>query len=467
MAKPSSYDVAVIGSGIGGYVSAIRASQLGKRVVLIEKDKIGGTCANWGCIPTKSLLATTNLLRKIRRAEDFGIHAENITIDLKKAIERKDAVVSRLVGGIDFLIRKNNITLVKGQATFLSRNKLRVERVDGTEETLDAENIVIAAGAEEPKPPYATIDEEKILSSKGALRLEQVPKSLTIIGGGVIGIEFAQMFKALGSEVRILEASESILPTLDTDLSRFYQRQLKKEGIEVNLNTEVKSVRVKPNGRIDIEAISKGNPLNIETEKVLIVAGRVPSTRNLGLEKIGVQLKDGFIAVNEQMRTSIPNIYAIGDVTGQKMFAHAAVAGGIIAAENIAGLKSTMNYRTVPTCMYCSPEVASVGLSEDEAKSQGYNVAVGKFPLTASGRALTLGEEREGFAKVVCDAETGEVLGVHLMGANVTEIIGEAALAIQLECTSEELGSLVHAHPTISEALMEAARDVTKKAIQI
>jgi len=281
-----------------------------------------------------------------------------------------------------------------------------------------------------------------------------------------MGIEFAVIYDALGAKVQILEASENLLPELDYDVGRTYQRILRKKGIEVHLKTEVKSVKVKPDGGVSIKAIAGGSQLDLEAEKALITDGRRPASKDLGLEKVGVKTKDGFILVDEHLRTNVPSIYAVGDITGGKMFAHVAIAEGIVVAENIAGLESTIDYATVPTCMYCQPEVASVGLSEAEAKEQRYNVAVGKFPLLANGRALALGES-DGFAKVVCDGETGEILGIHLVAPHATDLIGEAALAMRMECTPEELGSLMHPHPTISEALMEAARAVTKKAIQI
>ncbi len=466
MAGSFRYDVAVIGAGMGGYVSAIRSAQLGKKVALIEKEKLGGTCLNWGCIPTQTLLATADLLSKIKRSEEFGVHVGDVSIDLKKVMARKDAVVNRLIRGVQFLIKKNNIQLVEGKGTVLSKNQIRIRKTDGSKEIFDAKNIIIATGSEESKPFYTEIDEERILTSKGALRVKEAPESLAVIGGDIIGIEFAVIFNALGANVNILEAAPNLLPKLDKDLGRTYSRILKKKGIEVYVNTEVRSVKGKPNGKVGINAVSRGSQLDIETEKALVTNDRRPLSRDLGLEKIGVQMKDAFVIVDEHLRTSVPNIYAVGDVTGGKMFAHAAVAEGVLAAENIAGLESTMDYKTVPICMYCQPEVASVGLSEDEAKEQGYNVAVGKFPLLANGRALTLGEE-DGFAKVVCDGETGELLGVHLVGPHTTDLIGEAALAMRLECISEELGSLIHAHPTISEALMEAARAVSKKAIHI
>jgi len=466
MVEPSRYDVAVIGAGIGGYVSAIRLAQLGKKVALIEKDRLGGTCLNWGCIPTKALLVTADLLSKVKWSEEFGVHIEKVTIDFEKVTARKDAVVNRLTEGVRFLVKKNNISLIKGKGTILSKNQVHVLRADGSEETLEARNIVIATGSEERKTSYAEIDEERVLTTKGALRLRESPKSLAVIGGDIVGIEFAVIFNALGSDVKVLEAAPNLLPRLDKDVGTTYLRILRKKGIEVFLDTVVRSVNVKPDRKVGIVAIKGGSQLEIETEKALVTNGRKPLTEGLGLERIGIQTKDGFISVNKHMRTSVPSIYAVGDVTGGKMFAHIAIAQGVVAAENIAGLESTYDDKTVPTCLYCQPEAASIGLSEDEAEEQGYEVAVGKFPHTASGRALALGET-DGFAKIVCDKETGEILGVHLVGSNATDLIGEAALAMKLECTHEELGTLIHPHPTISEAVMEAAKAVSKRAIHI
>jgi len=466
MAGPDRYDVAVIGAGIGGYVSAIRSAQLRLKVALIEKDTLGGTCLNWGCIPVKALLATADLLYKIRRSEEFGLPPVDVTVDFEKVMARKDAVVNRLVKGVQFLVGKNKINLIQGEGRILSKNRIAVKRTDGQEEVVEAQNIIIATGSTEPKPSYAQIDEEGILTTRGALRLRKAPESLAVIGGDQVGIEFAVIFSSMGTDVKVVEAAPNLLPALDQELGRTYQRILKKRGIEVFLNAEVRSVTAKPNGEVGTTAVSKGSQFEIETEKALIIQDRRPSTSGLGLENIGVQTENGFVAVNEHMSTSVPNVYAVGDVTGGKMLAHVAVAEGIIAAENVAGLGSTIDYKTVPTCVYCEPEAASVGLSEEEARKQGYEVAVGKFPLLASGRALALGET-DGFAKVVCDAETGEVLGVHLIAPHATDLISEAALAIQLECTHEELSSLIHPHPTIGEALMEAARAVTKKAIHI
>ena len=466
MVESSRYDVAIIGAGIGGYVSAIRSAQLGKTVILIEKDVVGGTCLNRGCIPTKTLLATTSFLDKVAKAEELGVHFEGLRVDFGKVMAKKDAVISRLIQGVEHLIKKNKVTLVNGKAALVSRNQIHVQKPNGEEETVVAENIIIATGSEEPKPSYAEVDEDKILTSRGALSLRKCPESLAVIGGDMFGIEFAAIFRALGANVKVFEPSSSLLSKLDADVGRYYERVLRKRGIEVHVDSTIKSVKVEPDGKVGIDAAIKGTETHVEVEKALIADTRRPATSSLGLEENGVTLKDGFAVVDNHQRTNVPNIYAVGDVTGGKMLAHVAYAEGIVAAENVAGKGSTMDHKTVPVCLYCEPEIACVGLSEDEAKQQGHEVSTGKFQLLASGRALTL-SETDGFAKVVCDRETGEILGVHLIGPHATELISEAALAIKLECTSEEIGELVHPHPTISEALMEAARAVSNKAIHI
>jgi dihydrolipoamide dehydrogenase len=464
MTEPVEYDVAVIGAGIGGYVAAIRSSQLGQKVALIEKADVGGTCLNRGCIPTEALLAAAELLEKISKAEEFGIKVGDVAVDFSKVMARKEAVVNRLIQGVRYLIRKNKIVLITGQGTIISGNQIRVVKLNGEEEKASAKNIIIATGSQEPMPSFAEVDEKTVLSTRGALALKECPRSLAVIGGDVMGVEFAMLFNAFGVKVKILEAAPNLFPTLDREIGRRYERILKKKGIEVYVETAAESVKVQPDGKVLIGAVRKGTETSIEAEKVLIAEGRRPASADLGLEAIGVETRDGFIVVDEHQRTSVPNLYAVGDVVGGKMFAHKAAAEGIVAAENISGKNSTIEPNLIPICVYSQPEVASVGLSVEEAKLQGLNVAIGKFPLLANGRALALGET-DGFAKVVCDGETGEVLGVHLIGPHATDIISEAALAMRMECTSEEIGDLVHPHPTISEALMEATKAVTNKAI--
>ncbi len=464
--EPLKGDVAVIGAGIGGYVAAIRSAQLQKKVILIEKDRVGGVCLNWGCIPTKTLLVTVDLIEKAKRFNDFGLHVDGLVIDFRKVMARKDAVVNHLASGVQFLIKKNSIDFVEGRGVLESRNRIQVLRPDGSHRIVEAENIIIATGSEDSAPPQVKVDGEKILTVREALNLKECPESLAIIGGNMIGVEMAVIFQGLGSKVKIFESAANILPTLDREVGVTYQRILKKKGIEIVTDAEVISTSAKPNDKVELSVISRGSTIKVETEKAVITGRMKSSTRDLGLERVGVQMKDGFIIVDEHMRTNLPNIYAIGDVTGGKMLAHVAMTEGIIAAENIAGLGSTFNPKTAPTCVYCQPEIASVGLMEEEAKRQGYDVAIGKFPLLANGRALSL-NETDGFAKVICEKETGEILGIHLIAPHATELICEAVLAIGLECTAEEIGSLIHAHPTISEALMEAAKAVTKKAIHI
>jgi len=465
MVELSSCDVAVIGAGIGGYVSAIRAAQLGMNVVLIEKGSIGGTCLNLGCIPTKALLASTHLLLKIRRSEDFGITVREASVDFGKMMIRKDTIVKNLALGVSYLLKKNKVRLIKGKGTILSKNRIHIRKVDGTEENIDTRYIIVASGSDPEEPPGIHIDRERIITTDDSFRLDCAPESMAIIGGGIIGVEFAQIFNALGTCVNILEKMPNILPLLDVDLGEAFRRILEGRGIDIHTQVDLESVMIGDDGRAKIKAASPSSHLELSVEKVLLT-GRSAFTKDLGLESVGVKLRDTFIVVDEHMRTNIPNIYAVGDVTGGKMFAHVAFSEAVVAAENIAGTETTMDYRGVPTCVYTSPEIASVGLSEAEASKLGYGVSIGKFPYLANGRALTLGE-REGFVKIVSDRETDEILGVHILGSNATELIGEAAIAMRLECTSQELGKAIHAHPTLSEAIMEAARALSRKAIHI
>jgi len=466
MVESSSRDVVVIGAGIGGYVTAIRASQLGKDVALIEKGNVGGTCLNRGCIPVKALLASTLLLHRIGQSEDFGITVKEASADFKKIVARKDAVVSRLTNGVKYLLKKNKIRLIEGNGTVSSKNRVHVKKVDSEEEDIVANAIVIASGSEPEVPSNIQVDGERIITTDEALRLEAVPESVAIIGAGIIGVEFADIFNVLGVDVKVFEKMPSILPSLDGDLSKAFQTILKRRGIEIHTGVDVDSVTVEGDGRVRVKAVSSGTQLDSRVEKALLAVGRKPFSKGLGLENVGVQLRDGAIMVDEHMKTDVPNIYAVGDVTGGRMFAHTAFAEGIVAAENIAGIETSMDYKAVPTCVHTSPEIASVGLSEEKAVKLGYNVSIGRFPYMANGKALTLGE-REGFVKVVSDRETDEILGVHILSPNATDLIGEAAIAIRLECTSEELGKTIHAHPTLGEAIMEAALAVSGKAIHI
>ena len=465
MPESGSFDAVVIGAGLGGYVTAIRASQLGMNVAVIEGGKVGGTCTNRGCIPTVALLTSTSLLEKIKRSEEYGIIAKDVSVDFKRMTARKEAIVNRLGKGVRYLLRKNKVRLVEGWATIKSRSQVDVERTDGTRELIEAGNIVMASGSEPKEMSNLQTDRERIITTDEALDLETPPESIAVVGGGIIGVEFAQIFRSLGADVKILEKMPRILPSFDSDLGKAFQRILKRRGIKVYTGVSSESATVDDDG-IHLRAVSGASQIDVAVEKVLITVGRKPATEGLGLENIGVQLREGFIAVDEHMRTSVPNVYAVGDVTGGRMFAHVAFAEGVVAAENIAGMGTMIDYKAVPACVYTSPQIASVGLSEEEAVELGYDISVGSFPYMANGRALTL-EEKDGFVKIVADRDTDEILGVHILGPNASDLISEATVAMRLECTSDELGRAIHPHPTLSEAIMEAALAVSGKAIHI
>jgi len=456
MVESSACDVAVLGLGIGGYSAAIRAAQLGLNVISIEKGNLGGTCVNKGCIPTETLLASINLFHKIQQAENLGIVVRDASVNFKKIMARKDNVVNRCIKGVKYLLKKNNVRVVKGNGIIKSRTLIYVQRDDGLEEHITAKNIIIATGSNPPEPPSFQLDKKKLITTDEALGFDNIPESVAIIGGGIHGVEFAEIFNALGVDVKILEKRLHILPSFDKDIGKAFHKILKKRDIEIYTDAKVASIKVEDNRGVGIIAHSSGSQLDLMVEKVLFSAGRKPAIKDLGLENVGVNLRDGFISVDEHMRTNCPGVYAIGDVTGGKMFSHVAFTEGIIAAENIIGMKTTMNYRVVPRCIYTTPEIASVGLSEEEAIKQGYNISVGVCPYIANGRALTLGE-REGFVKIVSDKKTNEILGVHILGPNATELVSEAVMAMFFKCTSNELSKIIHPHPSLSEAIMEAA----------
>ncbi|MEM2539223.1 MAG: dihydrolipoyl dehydrogenase [Candidatus Bathyarchaeia archaeon] len=458
------YDVAIIGAGIGGYVSAIRCAQLGFHVALIEKWRVGGVCLNKGCIPTSALLATVNLLEKIKRSKDYGINVENFSVNLKEAKVRRGVIIERLSRGIKYLLEKNKVDFLEGFGRVKSRNSVLIER-NGRWETINARNIIIATGSSPKHLPSVPLDGNRIIVVEDALDLEDVPENILIIGGGILGVEFAQIFSSLGTKVTILERKQRLLPNLDKEVGAALHRILERSGIKIFTNVTSETAKIE-NGGVRLAFSTEGRRIEATADRVIVAVGRRPNTENIGLENVGVRLKEGYIEVDEHMRTNIPNIYAVGDVTGGKMLAHAAFAGGIVAAENIAGMEAKIDQRTIPVCVYTMPEIASVGLSEDEAVSLGYEVSIGKFPYMANGRALTLGE-REGFVKIIADKRRDEILGVHIIGPDASNMISEAVLAMKLECTSEELGRTIHPHPTLSEAIMEAALAVSGRAIHI
>lgn len=464
LAGNDAYDVVVIGAGIGGYASAIRSSQLGMKVALIEKQEIGGTCLNRGCIPTVALATVANLLDKIRHAERYGIKTENVEVDFDEIKSRREVIVNRLSQGVKYLLKKNRVEIFEGFGRIKSRNQVSIEK-NGEEKIIATKNIIVASGSRPKTLPTIPLDGEKIIAPENSFNLKEVPKELSIIGGGILGVEFAQIFHLLGANVTILERSRRILPYFDEEISITLSRILKRSGIKIFTNVTSESVNVE-NNEINITFYADEKKCSITADKVMVAVGREPNSENLGLENVEVSLKNGFIKVDEHMRTDVPNIYAVGDVTGGKMFAHVALAEGIVAAENIAGMEMSIDRKATPICVYTMPEIASVGLTEEEAVKLGHKVSVGKFPYMANGRAITL-DEREGFVKIIAEKETDEILGVHIIGSDATNLISEAVVAIKLECTSEELSRIMHPHPTLSEAIMEASLAVFERAIHI
>ena len=468
MKEQTPFDVAIIGSGPGGYVAAIRASQLGLRTAVIERDtRYGGTCLLRGCIPTKALLRDAHLLQEIKKASQQGLFKTGaIEIDFGKIQARKNEVVDKNAKGVEFLFRKNKVSVFKGYGTILTPNKI-VIKGDGASTDIDAKNIVIATGSEAKPLPGYNLDENYILSNIGALELKTIPKSMLVIGCGAVGVEFASIYNSFGTKVTLIEVLPNLVPLEDEEVSKELKRVFTKKGIEVYTNAKLESA--KPDGGA-LEVIfqaDKGETKRYTVEKVLMATGRAPNSSNIGLDKIGVKLERGFIKVDQYMETNVKGVYAIGDVTPSPLLAHVASQEGIIAVEKIAGKNPRpINYNQVPACTYCDPQIASVGLTESKAKEAGHNVKVGKFPFTAVAKAK-IEDASEGFVKIVADSEYGEILGVHMIGNNVTEIIEEGVAAMALEGTVEDLVNTIHAHPTLAEATHEAMEAVFGAAIHI
>lgn len=449
----------VIGSGPGGYTAAIRAAQLGAKVAIIEKDHLGGTCLNKGCIPTKSLISSVDVLNCIRKAKDFGIKVEERGINFASMMARKREILRQLRNGIRHLLKSYNIEVIKGQAYFVSPFDIKVE-----DRSFNVGKCIIATGSISSEIPGIKIDGEGIMTSDHILQLKHVPSSLLIVGGGVIGLEFACIFHALGTQVTIIEALPNILPEEDREISQALEKILVDKGIDIKANTTLEEINYIDKG---IEVILKSSSINkLTIERVLIAIGRRPYIKGLGLEKIGIICENNKIIVNEKMETNIKGVYAIGDVTGPPFLAHKACAEGMIAAENARGKQTTIDYRVIPHCVFTVPEVASVGFTEERARERGYKINVGKFPFMANARAITLGKTK-GFVKIVADRETDTILGVHIISAHATELITEAALAIKLGCRTSEITRIIHPHPTLSEAIFQAVLDIHKKATDL
>lgn len=465
MSNGSEFDLGILGAGPGGYVAAIRAAQLGLKTALVEKDAVGGVCLNRGCIPTKALLKAAEVVALIRRSEEFGVSVGQVTLDFKKVMARKNQVIERLRKGIEFLVGRNKVELVRGVGSIAGTGQIAVKGESG-ERVLKCTNILIATGSRPKSLPGLTPDGKTILTSDHMMILEEVPPTLAIIGAGAIGVEFASMFSAFGSKVTLIEALPAVLPLEDEDVSAELTRAFKKRGIKVFTGAQVAQVR-EVGGQAEIKLSVKGKEETVTASKVLVSVGRAPVTDGLGLEKLGVALEKGAIKVDQWQQTSQPRIYAIGDVTGRWLLAHVASAEGVVAVERIAGKNiAPVNYEAIPCCTYSEPQVASLGLSEKKAVERGIKVKVGKFPFMASGKAIANGAT-EGFVKVVADEKHGEILGVQMVGAEATELIAEVGLAKALECTASEIARTIHAHPTLSEALAEAAHAVHGAAIHV
>jgi len=456
-----TFDVAVVGTGPGGYVAAIRCAQLGLSVATVEDDRPGGVCLNWGCIPTKALLRNAEVVGLFGRAAEFGIKVTGFEASYAEAIQRSRRVADRMAKGVEFLFRKNKITLFPGRGVLRARDTVEVTGASGTE-TLSVKAVILATGSEPKSLPGVALDEKTVISSNGAVRSERKPASLVVIGAGAVGVEFADVYAAYGAKVTLLEALPRIVPIEDEDCSKELARAFGRRGIA--LKTGVKVASVKPGGPGAVVETDGGK---LEAELVLMALGRAAKVAGLGLEALGIVLDRGFLKVSSRMETGAKGVYAIGDMAGPPLLAHKAMAEGVVAAEAIAGRDPRpVDYANVPSCTYCRPQVASLGATEAKAREHGRDVAVGKFPFTASGKAVALGET-DGFVKVVADKATGELLGVHIVGPEATEIIHEFAVGRTLEATLEEMVHTIHAHPTLSEAALEATLGALGQAIHL
>ena len=461
-----AYDVVVLGSGPGGYPAAIRASQLGKKVAIVERESLGGICLNWGCIPTKALLKSAQVFEYAKHAADYGIEINEPKQNFGNVIKRSRGVADKMSKGVQFLMKKNKIDVVMGNGKLIAPGKLEVTAVDGKKQVLESKNIIIATGGRARQLPSLTIDGKKIIGYREAMVLPQQPKSMLVVGSGAIGSEFAYFYNCLGTKVTIIEFLPRIVPVEDEDISKELEKQFKKQGIEILTGSEVLSVDTSGEG-IKAKVKTQNGEIFLQADIVLSAVGVVANIENIGLEELGIKIDKGRIIVDGNLQTNVPGIYAIGDCTPNQALAHKASKEGINAAEHIAGHKpDPIDYTNVPGCTYCSPEIASVGFTEKAAKEAGYEIKVGKFPFMASGKASASGST-EGFVKVIYDAKYGEFLGCHMIGNNVTEIIAEAVVARKLETTAHEILNAIHPHPTMSEALKEATAVAYGEAIDI
>ena len=465
-----TYDVTIIGAGPGGYVAAIRAAQLGLKVALVEKEHLGGVCLNWGCIPTKALLRNAEVISLLKRGKEFGFTVTGFEADFGKAVDRSRKVSGRLVKGIGALMHKNEVEVVEGTAALKSANQVEVVLKTGGMRVLDTRNVIIATGGRARTIPGIEVDGARVLTSREAIVLRELPASAIVVGAGPIGMEFSHVWSSYGAQVTVVEMLPHAVPLEDEDVSHEIERAFKRRKVKLLTSTRVKGVETTGEG-VRVHISNDEGERVLEAERALIAIGVRPNSENLGLEDIGARVERGYVVIDEQMRTNVfsasGGVYAIGDVTGKLSLAHVASAQALVAAETIAGMETVkLDYEAMPRCTYCQPQVASFGITEAQAVERGYEVEVGKFPFRAIGKALALGDY-DGFVKIVADSASGEILGGHLVGPEVTELLPELVLARNWELTPEEIARTVHAHPTLSEALMEAAHGVFGDAIHL
>ncbi|MBC8112043.1 MAG: dihydrolipoyl dehydrogenase [Verrucomicrobia bacterium] len=450
------HDIIIIGTGPGGYVAAIRASQLGMKVAVVEEAELGGICLNWGCIPTKALLKSAQVFEYIHHAESYGIEVNGFKANFEGMIKRSRDVAGTMSKGVNFLLKKNKVEILVGRGKVLPGKKVEVTTTDGKKTTYEAKNVILATGGRARELPSLKIDNKKIIGYRKAMVLEKQPKSMVVVGSGAIGVEFAYFYNSIGTKVTIVEFMPRIVPVEDEEISKALEKEYKKNGVEILTSAEVLSVDTSGEG-CKVKIKTANGEIILEAEIVLSAVGYAPNLENIGLEETGITVEKGRIKVDDFGKTNVEGVYAIGDITPGQALAHVASAEGIICVEKIAGHHpEPLNYNNIPGCTYCQPEIASVGYTEKAARDAGYDVLVGKFPFTASGKATAAGV-REGFVKVIFDKKYGEFLGCHMIGANVTEMIAEIVTARKLETTGHEIIKSVHPHPTMSEAVMEAA----------
>lgn len=463
------FDIVVIGAGPGGYVAAIKGGQMGKKVACIEKEALGGVCLNWGCIPTKAFLKSAEVFTAMNHAADYGLEVTGAKANLGAIIDRSRKVSSTMTEGIEFLFKKNGVTHIQGTAELISSNLIEVTGPDGEKQHVETDKVIVATGARPVELPFAKVDHKNIISYRDALSMRDQAEKMLVIGAGAIGVEFSYFFNAIGTEIHLVEMADQLLPVEDRDTARVLETEFKGQGINVYTATKTKSVEVIEDGKIKVVLEDlKGNTSELEVNRVLVAVGMLPNTKGLGLEKVGVETNErGFIQVDVHKQTTCENIFAIGDCAGNQMLAHKAFAEGEVAMAYLCGEEvHELDYNQVPGCTYCQPQVASIGYTEKAAKAAGKQFKVGKFPFTASGKAHGAGHTA-GLVKLIVDADTEALIGAHIVGHDATELIAELGIAMKLEATWDEIANTIHAHPTLSEAVMESALDTQGLAIHI